>query len=223
MTDTMAGDGHWLVDGPARASVSVVLAHGAGAPMDSPFMGRIAEGLAAAGHRVVRFEFPYMQRRRVDGRRRGPDRQAVLLGAFRDMVAAVRRRWPGPVVIGGKSMGGRMASLVADELGVTALVVFGFPFHPPGRPERLRTTHLMGLHTPALILQGERDPFGRRDEVEGYGLPAGIVLEWLPDGDHSFVPRRRSGESESANLERGVAATDAFLRRWAAVTYQPRP
>ncbi|MCS4504587.1 hypothetical protein KBTX_01777 [wastewater metagenome] len=205
----------WLIDGPGGAAVTVVLAHGAGAAMDTPFMTHIAGGLAAAGHRVVRFEFPYMARRREDGKRRGPDRQETLLGCYREVVAAVRERWPGTVAIGGKSMGGRMASLVADELGARGLLVLGYPFHPPGRPERPRVAHLAALSTPALILQGERDPFGRPDEVAAYELASTIAVTWVPDGDHSFKPRKRSGETEAGNLDRAVAASAAFLARLA--------
>jgi len=125
-------DGDLLIDGPKNATATVVLAHGAGAMMDSPFMNTIAEGLAKTGIRVVRFEFPYMRARREGGRRGAPDREAVLLDAWREM--ASRLGGGGRLVIGGKSMGGRIASMVADELGARGLVCLGYPFHPPGRP-----------------------------------------------------------------------------------------
>jgi len=198
--------GH-LVDGPADAPLTLLLAHGAGAPMDSPFMERIAAGVAAAGLRVVRFEFPYMARRRSEGRKAGPDRMPVLLDSFREAAATVE----GPLAIGGKSMGGRVASRVADELGVRGLVCLGYPFHPPGRPEKTRTEHLAGLRTPTLVLQGERDPFGRPDEVAAYDLSPAITVEWLPDGDHSFKPRKRSGHTEEGNLDLAVSRIVAFL------------
>lgn len=200
-----------LIDGPADAPASLLFAHGAGAPMDSPFMQAMALGLAERGWRVIRFEFPYMARARRLGRRQGPDRQPVLLESWREQVAAA----DGPLFIGGKSMGGRMASLVLDELattnGVLGCLCFGYPFHPPGRPGDRRTTHLLELHTPCLILQGERDSFGRREEVESYGLPDPVQLAWLPDGDHSFRPTRRSGLSEEGNLRQAVAAADQFM------------
>jgi predicted alpha/beta-hydrolase family hydrolase len=117
------------------------------------------------------------------------------------------------VAIGGKSMGGRMASLVADEAGVRALVCFGYPFHPPGKPEQLRTAHLAGMRTPTLILQGERDPFGTTADVAGYTLSKAIRVEWLPDGDHSFKPRKASGATEGGNLRQAVESASLFLSR----------
>ena len=202
-----------LIDGPAAAPASLLLAHGAGAPMDSPFMQVFAADLAQRGWRVIRFEFPYMARSRQSGRRHGPDRQPVLLESWRQQVQRVSRE--GPLFIGGKSMGGRMASLVLDELadssGVLGCLCLGYPFHPPGKPEALRTEHLLALRAPCLIVQGERDSFGRREEVERYGLPAAIQLAWIPDGDHSFKPTRRSGLSEADNMQRAVDAADQFM------------
>ncbi len=197
-----------LADGPAGAPLTLAFAHGAGAPMDSPFMNRIAEGVAAAGWRVARFEFPYMAARRATGAKRPPDRAAALLETWRSVIADLGAD---TLVIGGKSLGGRMASLVADEAGVRGLVCLGYPFHPPGRPEKLRTAHLETLATPALILQGERDPFGRADEVPGYGLPDAITVEWLPDGDHSFKPRKASGHTEAGNLALAIERICGFL------------
>jgi predicted alpha/beta-hydrolase family hydrolase len=206
-----------LIDGPADAAASLLLAHGAGAPMDSPFLAAIAAGLAERGWRVVRFEFPYMARMRESGRRQGPDRLPVLAEAFREQVRRERESAPQhPLLVGGKSLGGRVASLLVDglaaELGVRGCLCLGYPFHPPGKPERLRTEHLETLQTHTLILQGERDSFGKRQEVEGYRLSAAVRLAWIPDGDHSFKPSRRSGLSETENWATAVAFSDAFLR-----------
>ena len=118
---------------------------------------------------------------------------------------------PGRLVLGSKSMGGRVASLIADELGVRGLVCLGYPFHPAGRPERTRTAHLAALATPALIVQGERDALGGRAEVAGYALSPSICLAWRADGDHSFKPRRASGHTEHQAWEEGIAAVAAFL------------
>lgn len=198
-----------LWNGPAGAAGTFVLAHGAGAPMDSPFLERMAADLGERGVRVARFEFPYMRALRETGARKPPDREPVLRQAWRDAVAAVGGA--GSLVIGGKSLGGRMASLVADELGVRGLVCLGYPFHPPGQPAKLRTAHLAPLHTPALIVQGTRDPFGTREEVAGYTLSPSIRLCWLEDGDHSFVPRKSSGRTAAENLAEAVAAVAEFL------------
>ncbi len=197
----------FVFDGPTDAPVKVAFAHGAGAPMDSDFMAAIAGMLGAAGIRVARFEFPYMAARRTDGKRRPPDRMPVLLQTYRDVVAALR---PGPVVVSGKSMGGRVASMVADEVGAAGLVCVGYPFHPPGRPEKLRTEHLKTLRTPALILQGERDPFGTKDEVGAYPLSKKIEIAFLPDGDHDLKPRKSSGRTREENWADAAARAAAF-------------
>ncbi len=197
-----------LYDGPRDARVTLVLAHGAGAPMDSAFMQSIAQGVAERNIRAVRFEFPYMEQRRRDGKRRAPDREPRLLDAWREVI---RELSAGRIVIGGKSLGGRMASLIAEETGVLGLICLGYPFHPPGKPERLRIAHLMPLDIPALVLQGERDPFGNISEVAGYGLPPNIRVRWLADGDHSFVPRKRSGRTEADNLAEAVNEIADFV------------
>src|SRR6266498_2937260 len=191
-----------IIDGSPDAARTFVFAHGAGGPMDSPFMTIVARGLAERGIRVVRFEFPYMAARRAGGKRGAPDREPLLLQAWRDVVAELGGG--GGVAIGGKSLGGRIASMVADELRVRALLCFGYPFHPPGQPEKLRTKHLERLATPALIIQGERDSFGTPDQVRSYPLSTSIKLEWLTDGDHSFKPRVRSGATERDNLARAI-------------------
>lgn len=199
----------FLVDGPARARRCFVFAHGAGAPMDSPFMQHLATGLAADGVRVVRFEFPYMALRRQAGTKRAPNPQRVLEEHFRAVLDAVGR--PERLWIGGKSMGGRIASQIADAVGVRGVACLGYPFHPPGKPEKLRTAHLQVQRTPTLIVQGERDTFGGREEVADYGLADTVEVVWLPDGDHSFKPRVRSGHTEAENLDAAVAAVAGFL------------
>nr|WP_258868061.1 alpha/beta family hydrolase [Alkalilimnicola ehrlichii] len=104
-----------------------------------------------------------------------------------------------------------MASLVADELGVAGLLCLGYPFHPPGKPDRLRIEHLQSLATPALILQGERDAFGRRDEVPAYPLSEQVRIAWVPDGDHSFKPRKSAATTERDNLAFAVETAAAFV------------
>ncbi len=198
-----------LTNGPEAAPTMVALAHGAGGPMDSPFMTRVATGIAAAGVRVVRFEFPYMEARRRGGRSGPPDPEPVLRRRWLDVIAQLGGG--ARLVIGGKSLGGRMASLIADEAGARGLVCLGYPFHPPGQPQRPRTAHLEHLRTPALLVQGTRDRFGSRDEVRGYQLSSRIRLGWIEDGDHSLKPRARSGRSEEEALGEAVALVTAFL------------
>ena len=177
--------------------------------MDSPFLNVIARGVAGAGFRVARFEFPYMRERRLIGKRRAPDAGPTLEESW---LAAIAHLGGGDrLVIGGKSLGGRIASMVADRAGVRGLVCLGYPFHPPGKPERLRTMHLVNLRAPALIVQGTRDAFGPREEVAGYPLSPSIRIAWIEDGDHSFKPRAASGRSESQNLSEAIARVREFL------------
>lgn len=198
-----------LFDGPEDAPLTIALAHGAGAPMDSTFMNVVARGLAARGLRVARFEFPYMARRRQgSGGRGAPDPPRVLEATWLEVVAVLGGGEN--LIIGGKSMGGRIASQVADTAGVRGLVCMGYPFHPPGQPQKVRTAHLAELRTPTLILQGTRDDFGRPEDVAGYALSPAIRVEWLEDGDHSFKPRKGSGRTERENVERAITATADF-------------
>ena len=193
-----------LFDGPADGP-PVALAHGAGVGAHHIAMVTLARELASHGLRVVRFEFPYM----AAGRSR-PDPDHVLLDTWRAVIAALGD--PGRLTIAGRSLGGRMASLVADECGVRALVCFAYPFHPPGKPEKLRTEHLAALRTPTLIVQGERDAFGSKAEVDGYDLSDAIRVHWLADGDHSFVPRKKSGHTTAGHLAEAAAVTAEFIR-----------
>ncbi len=195
-----------LRNGPEESPYRLLLAHGAGAPMDTPFMNAIADAVAEAGISVVRFEFEYMARRREDGKRRGPDRAPKLIEGYHEVLEQVGDA--GHTIIGGKSMGGRIASMIADGAGVAGLVCLGYPFHPPGKPERLRTAHLETLQTPMLILQGTRDSFGTPEEVASYTLSPSIEVVWMKDGDHSFKPRKKSGRTKEQNL---VAAAEAII------------
>ena len=208
----MAGDGpEFIFSHPATAGDEMlVLAHGAGAGMRSKFMEAFAEGLAARGTAVCRFEFPYMRERTATGRKRPPDPERVLRACWTDVIARFAGR---PLIIGGKSMGGRIASLVADGSGVQGLVCLGYPFHPPGRPDRTRTAHLAGLRTPALICQGTRDPLGSLTEVSGYDLSPLIEVHWLEDGNHSLEPRRSSGRTAEGNWQEALDRIAGFTRR----------
>jgi predicted alpha/beta-hydrolase family hydrolase len=182
--------------------------------MTSPFLETMAKLLAERGLATHRFEFAYMAARRQGGGRRPPPRAERLMDEYRAAVAAVP---PGaPLLIGGKSMGGRVASMIADELHaagrIIGLVCLGYPFHPPNRPEQLRTAHLERLACPALIIQGERDPFGGRGEVEGYKLSPAIRIHWVGDGDHDLGPRGGSGFTRKGNLAAAADAIAAFAR-----------
>ncbi len=203
-----------LYNGPKRAKLTVALAHGAGAPMDTPFMTFFAEGIAEAGYRVARFEFPYMAARRSEGRKKPPDRAPVLLQTWRDVIAEI----DGPVVIGGKSMGGRMASLIAADNppeAVRGLVCLGYPFYGAGRKDKPRTEHLAAIKVPTLICQGTRDPMGDREAVTALTLRRNIRVTWAEDGDHDLKPRKASGRTADDNWRQALDAITALLPRWA--------
>lgn len=172
-------------------------------------MEDLATGVAMAGVRVVRFEFPYMARRRTSARRGPPDRQSILLETWHSVIATLGDATT--LVIGGRSMGGRLASLIADEIGASGLVCLGYPFHPIGKPESIRVAHLAEIRTPTLIVQGDRDAMGAMSEVATYALPDIIQLSWLADGNHSFAPRKRSGHTHAQHLTTAAARTASFI------------
>lgn len=201
---------------PERAPV-MLLAHGAGAGFDTPFMERLAGALAMHGVSVVRFEFPYMQKRRNDGRKRPPDRQPVLLEHFATMVRQCRDTMGDDraLVVGGKSMGGRMASLLAtsaEVTGVQGVACFGYPFHPPGKPDRWRTGHFSDLRVPMAVFQGTRDPFGKPAELEGQPpFPSQVRIHWLEGGNHDLRPLKKQGLEPNALIDESARLAANFL------------
>jgi predicted alpha/beta-hydrolase family hydrolase len=192
----------FLFDGPDTARFTILLAHGAGGPMDSTGMTTAAANLATAGFRVARFEFAYMASRRSCGGRKPPPRAETLKGEY---FSAIEELNASKLIVGGRSMGGRVASMIADELldgrKAVGLLCLGYPFHAPDRPERPRTAHLADLRMPALICQGTRDIFGTPEDVESYELSDKIDIVWLEDGDHGLKPRKTiSGFSEADHM-----------------------
>jgi uncharacterized protein len=206
----------FLTEGPQQAKITILLAHGAGAPMDSASMTASARALSEVGFRVVRFEFGYMASRRTSAGRKPPPRADKLIPEYLAAVDALEIK--GPLIIGGKSMGGRVASMVADTLygfgRIAGLLCIGYPFHPPDKPDQLRTDHLADLKTPALIVQGTRDPFGMREEVAGYKLSKAIKFVWLEDGDHDLKPRKSvSGFTAADHLKTMAQAVSSWAAR----------
>lgn len=197
---------------------TLILAHGAGAPADSDFMDCLSKALAREGVKTVRFEFPYMQRAREDGRKRPPDRQPTLLAYFREVIEQVSRAAGGRIFIGGKSMGGRMASLLAAEPELAGIlggcICFGYPFHPSGKSERWRIEHFDRFHCPVLIIQGTRDPFGRKGEVLAQQAVAdsGCTIHWLVGGEHDFRPLAKQPETQLQLIDEAARATSGFVR-----------
>lgn len=177
---------------PAPGQALLVLAHGAGAGERHPFMVTMARGLAERGVDVVTFDFPYMREKR-----KVPDKAPVLEAAFREAVAEARGAGSTRFFIGGKSMGGRIAThLAAQGLdGLQGVVALGYPLHPPGRPDQPRVAHLPDIRVPVLIVQGERDAFGSPDELRPViaRMRARVTLHVVPKGDHSFAAPKSAG------------------------------
>lgn len=183
-----------------------VFAHGAGAGQHHPFMAGVSRGLAARGVDVVTFDFPYKRLQKS-----APDRPPVLEQSFRDVVAA-GRKWSKAerLFIGGKSMGGRIAThLAAQGLeSLSGVVCFGYPLHPPGKPQQLRIEHLPSITVPVLVIQGERDSFGTPDELRPHleAMNAEARLHVIPRGDHSLGARGRTPAETQSELAEIAAA-----------------
>lgn len=203
-----------ITDGPKAARNLLILAHGAGAPMDTDFMNYFARELASEEVKVLRFEFPYMARRREGHGRRPPNPKKILLQCWKDIIANCREKHQGPIFIGGKSMGGRMASMIADEsTAVSGLVLLGYPFYATGKLDKPRIDHLANIKTPGLILQGERDPMGSKEVVENYNLSKALHINWLADGNHDLKPRVRSGKTHDENLAESIVLISKFISK----------
>ncbi len=200
---------------PQAAPVAtLILAHGAGAPMDSPFMNKFAQFASDEGIAVARFEFPYMAERRATGKKRPPPRADKLIDAYLAAIAAVAKDAQGPLLIGGKSLGGRVAVMAtadpALDASVSGVVCLGYPFHPPAKPEATRLEPLDALPLPCLIAQGERDAFGNAQEVDGYGLKDAIEVLVMEDGSHDLAPRGSSPATWDGNLRLAAKAVREF-------------
>jgi predicted alpha/beta-hydrolase family hydrolase len=199
-----------LVNTAQNPIATFIFAHGAGAGQNSEFMQLMAESLAKNNINVIRFNFAYMQLAQELGKRRPPDRADKLLVHFKTVLSEIEDSLP--IFVGGKSMGGRMASMLLQESTAIGCICMGYPFHPPGKPEKLRTEHLLTINKPVLILQGERDTFGTREEIGTYHLSAQVRINYLTDGDHSFKPRKASGCSLDTNLNKAIEHSVAFIR-----------
>ncbi|MGE3164008.1 MAG: alpha/beta family hydrolase [Planctomycetota bacterium] len=200
----------WRLDGSVRQYPVVILAHGAGAPYTHAFLSRLTAELTARQLAVVRFHFPYMEQRVRAGTRRPPDAPRVLLATWEAMLDLVSG-WspPGPVVVAGKSMGGRIASmLLAEGRGGAAAgaIYFGYPLHPAGKPDRLRIAHLPGVTVPQLFVSGTRDPLCDLDRLRPVIAPLPRAELFVVDGgDHSLsCGRRAPWDSAAAWLDRAA-------------------
>ncbi len=220
----------YLVDLPKEVRANLLLAHGAGAGRDSEFLTALAAELCSQGIAVYRFEFPYMKKILETGKKRPPDRAPVLLDSFLREIGSLTDTSI-PLFIGGKSMGGRMASLLvsaeSDAIlakvrkdrqeklsGVAGAVCFGYPFHPPGKSETMKTMHFPSLERPLCIIQGTRDPFGKEEELGGISeLYKDVRLNFLPGGNHDFKPPVKSGASQAELISQSAKMTKRWMEQ----------
>lgn len=206
--DVPAGEISLAFDGPKAAATTIVIAHGAGAGMDHAFMEHMAAGLTRSGHQVVRFNFRY-----GEVGKKAPDRQPVLEETYRAVAEHVRPKAKGSLVLGGKSMGGRIASqIVAGGTDADGLVFFGYPLHPPGRPDRIRDAHLKDITCPMLFIEGTRDPFCPLDTLQKVlKKVSSPEIHVIDDGDHSFKVRKLSGRTTEEAWDEVVQVSSRFL------------
>lgn len=204
-----------LVTPAERPLATLLLAHGAGGPMDSPFLVRLTEALVAEGLSVARYEFGYMAARRTGAGKKPPPKAERLVEETRAALDTLLARTTGPVLLAGKSMGGRVSVMAAGgdlDPRVKAVAVFGYPFHAPGRPEAIRREPLDRSRLPVLVMQGERDEFGPHALAAGLGLGDHVRLEPVPDGNHDFGPRGASGATLKGNVAFAARTVAGFVR-----------
>ena len=197
---------------------TLLLAHGAGAAMDSAFMNKLAAALASQGIAAARFEFAYMAGRRTGGPKKPPPRADKLIAEFQTALQSVLSQSDGTLLIGGKSMGGRVAAMLAGGGSLPGrakgVACFGYPFHPTGKADaEWRLQPLQDAKRPVLVLQGDRDPFGSKAELDEVTLPAHVSLTYLEDGNHDFGPRGKSPATLDGNIKLAAEAVRAFVDR----------
>ena len=209
-----------IIEKASQAKAICILAHGAGAPMDSTFMTRMSSALVAQGIHVVRFEFAYMAQRRTGGSKRPPPKMPILVDEFARVCAEVLSM-PDiselPLYIGGKSMGCRVATLLGASMllpsDIQGVICFGYPFHPVKQPEKTRIDHLPAVSVPLVVVQGTRDALGNPDDTQQYTLPPHLQMDWLATADHDFVPLKRSGTTQAQCIEQAARIASDFIDR----------
>jgi uncharacterized protein len=208
--ETARGPVSLRVDGSPDAPALVVLAHGAGAGLDSDFMAFMADALVDHGLQVARFNFAY-----IEQGRKSPDKADVLEETFRAVIDSLADERAGKkLVLGGKSMGGRIASqVVAAGTEADGLVFHGYPLHPPGKPERMRDEHLRSIGVPMLFIEGTRDPFCPLPTLEKVleKVPAPTEMAVIDGGDHSYKVRKSSGRTTKDAWTEAADATTRFV------------
>lgn len=218
----------YCLDMAKQPHALLVFAHGAGADKSSEFIEKITLMLVKCNISVLRFNFPYMDKRIADGKRRPPDRMPKLINCFAQVLTDIQHNADFstiaklPLFIGGKSMGSRVAAtLISDDdiiseyqtitNSIKGVICLGYPFHPQNKPESLRLAPLQSSNKPTLIIQGDRDKLGCEKEILGYELPRSVQIKFLADGDHDLKPRVKSGLTHQQHLETSVDVIGQFI------------
>ena len=206
-----------LINEAVDAKAVLVLAHGAGADMEHSYLTHFTQLLNQQHITVLRFNFPYMVKRQLDGKRRPPDRMPTLIERYQTLLATMPMPANLPLFIAGKSMGGRVAAMLANdqhcitEYAIKGVVCIGYPFHPIKKTEKLRLTPLQQTQLPTLILQGERDALGNKEEIAEYELASLCQLHFFADGDHDLKPRVKSGFTLENHLQQATTIISEFI------------
>ena len=201
-----------LLKGPKEGKNILLLAHGAGAPMDSIFMRTISKGLNENGIITIRFEFPYMAKRRL-GKKSFPDKIPVLCEFYTSLYYQIKKLYPNKKIwLSGKSMGGRVSTIVSKSIDVEGVVVFGYPFHPINNIDNIRLDNLQLDGPPILIIQGTRDKFGNIEEVKKYNINKKNFIYWLNEGDHSFNTLKKSSISTQKSIQKACDIASLFIK-----------
>lgn len=204
-----------LLSTVADAKALVIFAHGAGADMEHEYIEELTRLLNLHKLNVLRFNFPYMDKRKFDGKRRPPDRMPILVECYQSVLASVNTLLP--IFIGGKSMGGRVAAIIASDKVLMAdnqvkgVICLGYPFHPAKKLDKLRLTPLQETQLPTLILQGERDALGSKIEIESYEISPKCQVHYFNDGDHDLKPRVKSGFTLEQHRNSAVLKIKEFI------------
>lgn len=202
-----------LINGPKEAKNILILAHGAGAPMDSVFMNTISDGLNKNQIMTIRFEFPYMSKRRM-GKNSFPDNIVILCDFYKNLFMQIKKIYPKKNIwIGGKSMGGRISAIISTYIDIKGVVVFGYPFHPIKNIDKLRLSCLKDEGPPILIIQGTRDKFGNRNEVKKYKINKKNEIYWIEGGDHSFNTLKKSPISYEDAIVNAYSRASNFIKK----------
>lgn len=208
-----------LLDSAEDAKALVIFAHGAGADMEHEYIEALVRLMNAKKLSVLRFNFPFMDKRKLDGKRRPPDRMPALIACYQSVLSSISVDSNAhlPIYIGGKSMGGRVAAMLScDKVlmfneKINGVICLGYPFHPVKKPEKLRLAPLQETHLPVLILQGQRDALGSEEEINSYEVSSRCQLHYFHDGDHDLKPRIKSGYNLKQHQNSAINKMSEFI------------